>query len=176
MIVDYKRTPFNIGQAIQLEGFKEHEAQPLLQGLTKKVSNPQVFLKEVLGWTSGQPFLTQKLCKLILNYPSPILPDQEAEWIENLVQIKILNNLKSQDQPEHLRTICDRILRSEHQPARLLKLYKQIWQQGKVASFDSLEERELLLSGLVVKHQGCLKVHNRIYKLIFDNSWIDLHT
>jgi GAF domain-containing protein len=176
LITDYKRTPFNIGYAIQLEGFKEHEAQPLLQGLTEKVSNPQVVLKEVLYWTSGQPFLTQKLCQLIRNSSFPISTNQEAEWIENLVQAKILDNWEFQDQPEHLRTVRDRILRSEHQPTQLLKIYKQILQQGEVAAFDSLEERELLLSGLVTKHQGCLKVHNLIYKSIFNSSWVELHT
>ena len=30
LITDHKRTPFNIGQAIQLNGFQVHEAQPLL--------------------------------------------------------------------------------------------------------------------------------------------------
>jgi predicted ATPase/GAF domain-containing protein len=175
LIVDYKRTPFNIGQAIQLEGFKEHEAQPLLQGLTEKVNNPQVLLKEVLGWTNGQPFLTQKLCKLIRNSSSPIPVNQEAEWIENLVQAKILDNWESQDQPEHLRTICDRILRSEHQAARLLEIYKQILQQVEVTAVDSPEERELLLSGLAIKHQGYLKVHNRIYQSIFNSTWVELH-
>lgn len=176
LIVDYKRTPFNIGQAIQLKGFKEYEAQPLLQGLTEKVSHPQVVMKEVLRWTNGQPFLTQKLCKLIRNSSSPIPTNQEVQWVENLVQARILDNWEFQDQPEHLRTIRDRILRSEYQPARLLEIYKQILQQGEVASVDSPEETQLLLSGLVVKHQGCLKVHNRIYKSIFNSSWVKLHT
>lgn len=60
LITDYQRTPFNIGQAIQLEGFKEHEAQPLLLGLTEKVDNPQTILKEVLAWTNGQPLFNPK--------------------------------------------------------------------------------------------------------------------
>jgi PAS domain S-box-containing protein len=175
LINDHKRTPFNIGQAIHLEGFKEHEAQPLLQGLTEKVSNPQVVLKEVLVWTSGQPFLTQKLCKLIRSSSFPIPTNHEAEWIENLVQAQIVENWQLQDQPEHLRTIRDRILKSERQPAWLLELYRKILLQGEVVSVDSPEERELLLSGLVVKQQGSLRVHNRIYKLIFDNRWIELH-
>jgi hypothetical protein len=109
LMTDIQTTPFNIGQAIQLEGFKEHEAQPLLQGLTEKVSNPQIMLKEVLAWTSGQPFLTQKLCKLIRNASSPIPPNGEAEWIENLVRTNIIDNWESQDEPEHLRTIRDRL-------------------------------------------------------------------
>jgi AAA-like domain len=65
LIQDERCTPFNIGQAIELNGFQLHEAQPLVQGLVGKVSNPQGVLEEVLGWTGGQPFLTQKLCKLI---------------------------------------------------------------------------------------------------------------
>ncbi|WP_019503922.1 AAA family ATPase [Pleurocapsa sp. PCC 7319] len=166
LITDYQRTPFNIGQAIQLEGFKEHEAQPLLQGLTEKVENPQTVLKEVLAWTNGQPFLTQKLCRLIRNASSPIPTNREAEWIANLVQTKIIENWESQDEPEHLRTIRDRLFKSQ-QSERLLELYREVLHQGKVASTDSPQEKKLLLSGLLVKQKGILKVQNRIYRTIF---------
>lgn len=175
LISDYKRTPFNIGQAIHLEGFKEHEAQPLLQGLTDKVSNPQVVMKEMLAWTSGQPFLTQKLCQIIRNSSLSVPASSEGEGIKNLVQTQLIENWEFQDQPEHLRTIRDRILKSECSPGKLLKLYQKILYQKEVVSVDSPEEKELLLSGLVVKQQGFLKVHNRIYKLVFDSSWINLH-
>lgn len=47
LIRDKNRPPFNIGQAIELHGFQLHEAQPFLQGLISKVSNPQAVLKEV---------------------------------------------------------------------------------------------------------------------------------
>ncbi len=67
------------------------------------------------------------------------------------------------------------ILKSERQSVRLLELYRQILQLGEVVSVDSPESRELLLSGLVVKQQGSLRVYNRIYELIFDSSWIELH-
>lgn len=174
LITDYKRTPFNIGQAIQLNGFQLYEAQPLLQGLTEKFSNPQMVLKEVLSWTNGQPFLTQKLCKLIRNSSSPIPTNGEAEWIDNLVRANVIENWESQDDPEHLRTIRDRLLKSEHQ-VQLLELYRQILQQGDLVTVDSPVVRELLLSGLMIKQQGSLRVHNRIYELIFDNSWVELH-
>ncbi len=65
LMSDTKTTPFNIGQAIELASFKLHEAQPLLLGLSERVSNPQTLLQEVLNWTGGQPFLTQKVCRLI---------------------------------------------------------------------------------------------------------------
>ncbi|MEM8719587.1 MAG: AAA family ATPase [Cyanobacteria bacterium P01_G01_bin.39] len=166
LITDYQRTPFNIGQAIQLEGFKEHEAQPLLLGLTDKVDNPQTVLKEVLAWTNGQPFLTQKLCQLIRNDSSGVPTNEESEWIANLVQTKIIENWESQDEPEHLRTIRDRLHNSK-QSAQLLELYRQVLDRGEILSNNSLEEKELLLSGIIVKQQGTLRVQNRIYKSIF---------
>jgi len=166
LITDPQRTPFNIGQAIQLQGFQLDEAQPLLYGLTEKVRNPQTVLKEVLFWTNGQPFLTQKICKLIRNSSS--IPTQgEAEWIENLVRTNVIENWSAQDEPEHLRTIRDRILHSEQPTNKLLELYGQILHHKEVVAVDSPEARELLLSGLVIKQQGSLRVHNRIYELVF---------
>jgi PAS domain S-box-containing protein len=174
LITGIQVTPFNIGQSIQLEGFKEHEAQPLLHGLAEKVSNPQTVLKEVLAWTSGQPFLTQKLCQLVRNASSPIPVNGEAEWIENLVQTNIIDNWESQDEPEHLKTIRDRLLKSQ-QSVRLLELYRQVLHQEEVVANDSPEEKELFLSGLVIKQQGVFKVNNRIYESIFDYKWVEQH-
>ncbi|MGK7925128.1 MAG: AAA family ATPase [Spirulina sp.] len=174
LMTNIQTTPFNIGQAIQLEGFKEHEAQPLLQGLAEKVSNPQTVLKEVLAWTNGQPFLTQKLCKLVRTASSPIPPNGEAAWIENLVRTNIIEDWEARDEPEHLRTIRDRLLNSPQSP-RILELYRQVWHQEAVLASDSPEEKELLLSGLAVKREGNLRVNNRIYESIFDRSWLDNH-
>ena len=173
LIRDRKRTPFNIGRSIQLEGFKKHEAQPLLQGLTEKISNPQTILNELLAWTNGQPFLTQKLCQFIRSSSSEIPLNQEAEWIENLVRTNIIDHWESQDEPEHLRTIRDRILHSELGSKPLLDLYQQILDQGSVAAVDSSAEQELILSGLVAQKEGILRVNNRIYASIFNQSWID---
>lgn len=60
----------------------------------------------------------------------------------------------------------DRLLKSK-QSVRLLELYRQILHQGEIIAVDSSEEIELLLSGLVVKQQGKLRVQNRIYESIF---------
>ena len=165
-------TPFNIGQAIHLEGFKEHEAQPLLQGLAEKVSNPQTLLKEVFNWTNGQPFLTQKICKLIRDTSTLIPVNDEAAWLQNLIQTKVIQNWEYQDEPEHLRTIRDRLLKSK-QSAQLLELYRQVLEQEEITLTDSAVERELLLSGLVIKKANSLKVNNRIYRLIFNHRWLN---
>ncbi|MBE9136316.1 AAA-like domain-containing protein [Nodosilinea sp. LEGE 07088] len=66
LIQDNERTPFNIGRSIPLTGFTLAEARPLANGLVGLVANPQVVLTEILRWTGGQPFLTQKLCDLVV--------------------------------------------------------------------------------------------------------------
>ena len=173
LIQDKQRTPFNIGRAIELEGFQLQEAQPLTLGLAKKSSNPEKVLQAVLDWTGGQPFLTQKVCRLILSGESVIPQGSETKWVEDLVRSRIIENWEAQDEPEHLKTIRDRILRSEQSAGRLLGLYQKILQQGEVPADGSSEQMQLRLSGLVVKHQGKLRVYNPIYQFVFNLSWVE---
>ena len=169
LIVDKQRTPFNIGRSIDLTGFKLVEAKsPLTQGLVGTVDNPVTVLQEILDWTGGQPFLTQKLCKLVAEKAESRTPN-----IEQLVQQCIVENWESHDTPPHLRTIRDRIRGSEQHRGRLLGLYQQILQQNAILIDNSPEQMELQLSGLVVKHQGKLSVYNRIYASVFDTTWVE---
>ncbi|MEW6491849.1 MAG: GAF domain-containing protein [Cyanobacteriota bacterium] len=171
LIQDKMRTPFNLGRAIELHGFQLEEAQPLAEGLALVASNPHAVLEAVLDWTGGQPFLTQKLCHLILTSSSSLLSGREAEWVENLVQTRLIENWETQDEPPHLKTIRDRLLRGKRAEP-LLKLYQQILQQGAVVANDSSEHMDLRLSGLVVKRDGTLSVYNRIYQSIFNWNWL----
>jgi predicted ATPase/GAF domain-containing protein/tRNA A-37 threonylcarbamoyl transferase component Bud32 len=172
LVTNIETTPFNIGQLIQLECFKEHEAQPLLHGFAEKSNNPQTLLKEVFSWTSGQPFLTQKLCNIVFQAASPIPMGGEAAWIEQLVRMNVIENWESQDEPEHLKTIRDRLLRSK-KSRQLLELYHQVLTRSEVVTTNSSVVRELLLTGIVVDRQGSLRVNNRIYESIFDRHWVE---
>ena len=173
LIQDKSVTVFNIGKAIELTGFKWEESQPLAKGLRENADNAQAVLREILNWTSGQPFLTQKLCNIVANSEFKITAGSEEETVENLVQSRLIENWEFQDEPEHLRTIRDRVIRSKQGSDRLLKLYEQIWQQGEIPANDSPEQMELRLSGLVVKQNGKLRVSNRICERIFDLSWVN---
>ena len=235
LIADKRRTPFNLGKAIELQGFELHEATPLLLGLEEVVSQPQAILQEVIYWTGGQPFLTQKLCDLITQVAFEttrgkitLPPGTKALWVEQLVRSQIIQNWQSQDEPEHLRTIRDRLLFDEQQAGRLLGIYQQVLQaeealepgsrgaeeQGSSTSLrdaarsllprsgtatlsdrgagergsggeefyplplrsvptdDSREQTQLLLSGLVERHNGYLKIKNPIYRNVFNAQWV----
>jgi WD40 repeat protein len=156
-------------------------------------TSPQSALDRILDWTNGQPFLTQKLCQLMVEHQqNKRLTEQNAESItsadlvDQLVQSRIIHNWKTQDDPEHLRTIRDRIQRDDQHAARLLTLYQQILQFGQTSALeeqrlksnrvkadDSREQIELFLSGLVIQTQGYLQARCAIYEKIFNLTWIE---
>ncbi|NEO29231.1 MAG: CHASE2 domain-containing protein [Symploca sp. SIO3C6] len=228
LMSDPLRTPFNIGQAIALDGFQLAQAQTLAQGLEGYVDNPQLAIKEILSWTGGQPFLTQKLCQLLIKHSvfsshqkqslevsspysrendsqlitindeqltineseeSPYSVD-EKEQIAQIVRKFIIQDWQLQDEPEHLRTIHDRLLAKPQKTCRVLGIYQQILnyrtqelQESErdgnlsltptpVLADESREQVELLLSGLVVNRQGQLVVKNPIYRAVFNADWV----
>lgn len=141
--------------------------------LKEKTQNYKKLITVVLQWTGGQPFLTQKLCKLIVAAQDSPENGAEAEWIEQVVVEQLIEKWESLAELEHLRTIRDRLLRRKQRSLKLLKLYQRILQDSWVPTSDSAEEKELRLSGLVVKQQGKLKVHNRIYERVFCQTWVE---
>jgi len=180
LISNQLRTPFNVGRAIELTGFQLAEAQPLALGLETQAENSQALLEAILSWTGGQPFLTQKVCKLLKNYLNSELTENQKLKIEyspdlvaSLVQKKVIENWEGQDEPEHLKTIRDRILCSEKRATRLLGIYHHILQQNEIPTDDTPQQMELRLTGLVVKKLAKIKVYNQIYKFIFTADWVE---
>ncbi|NJL77794.1 MAG: hypothetical protein HC917_01055 [Richelia sp. SM2_1_7] len=169
LIKDKQRTPFNIGKAINLKGFQLHEVEPLRKGLEGKFAEPQTVMQEILNWTGGQPFLTQKLCQFMVEESEKDNPSS----VEQVARARIIENWELQDEPEHLRMIRSRILRDEERAGYLLDLYQQIRSHGEVVNNDSAEQSELLLSGLVGKQQDKIRVYNLIYQEVFNLNWVE---
>ena len=164
-----QRTPFNIGRGISLQGIQLSEAAPLQQGLEGKVQDPIAVMAEILEWTGGQPFLTQKLCQLVVEHGQDGLPD-----VSQIVKERIIDDWKGQDNPVHLSTIEDRVCTHETYASRMLGLYQQILSEGAIeASGEDETQQQLQLTNLVVKEGGQLRVCNPIYNLVFNRDWTD---
>lgn len=166
------RTPFNIGQRIELTGFSDKEAQPLAQGLKELASNTSAVIRRILAWTGGQPFLTQKICNLIVSDGKSIPHSQESAFIDKLVRDSILNNWENQDNPQHLKTIRQRLLDNESDSRKLLEIYQKILQKQGIYSDNNPETIKLRLSGLVVCRNNKIEVYNPIYKQVFNENWV----
>ena len=174
LIQDKKRTPFNIGHAIALKGFTTSEIAPLSLGISTLSDNPKIVLEEVLNWTNGQPFLTQKICQIIKSKKSHIAKGKETIEISKVVRENILNNWEHQDEPEHLRTIRDRLLSNDKKTTRLLETYRRVF-EDEFLDYDLNVEQimDLRLSGIILESQKHVKVYNEIYKEVFNQAWID---
>lgn len=177
LIKDTRRTPFNIGYAIQLNPFSTKEASKLAVGLNIKVKNldlAEYLIEEILIWTGGQPFLTQKICKSIVDYPDAI-PSQKASlnrWLKELIQVNIIEPWENKNEP-HLLNIFNRVNNSQEPLIKLLKLYISILKSGEIAATNTPEESDLILAGLIVKnYHNKLRVYNRIYALVFNSQWV----
>jgi WD40 repeat protein len=169
LIQDKQRTPFNIGFSIELTGLTFTEAKsPLIPGLQEKVDDPEAVLKEVLKWTGGQPFLTQKLCHIIVQKSLNSQPN-----VAEIVLEYIIKDWEYRDEPEHLRTIRDRLLNDETKAIGMLGLYQRILHEDIQAGSHADRGTDLRLSGLVVKENGYLKVYSSIYKAVFHENWIE---
>lgn len=173
LIADKRRTPFNIGRAIELTGFTLNEAFPLAFGLKGHADNSRATLAQILDWTKGQPFLTQKVCNLLVQSNVLVRAPEEKVLIDRLIQTEIIDDWEAQDNPPHFKTISTRLTANEKQSSGLLGLYQQILNHSAVPIDDLAEERELQLSGIAIKVGDELRVANPIYAEIFDRSWVD---
>ncbi|NER79158.1 MAG: hypothetical protein F6K42_06165 [Leptolyngbya sp. SIO1D8] len=175
LVADARQTPFNIGTAIPLSGFSWTEATPLATGLSGIAQQPEQMLAEVLRWTGGQPFLTQKVCDLLRQEGGHdlIAVGTEASFVQRIVRSRLIYNWEAQDEPEHLRTIRDRLLADENRSGRLLSLYQRLLSQDKVKTDGSNDQAALKLSGIAIEGNCKLQVTNLIYAEVFNADWIN---
>ena len=101
---------------------------------------------------------------------SPIIDNnQETLWLEKLVRSQIIENWEMQDEPQHLKTIRDRLLQSAN-AGSFLQLIATIFQQGQILLDCSEVQRELILTGIVKQKQQYLVSFNPIYQEVFGRA------
>jgi hypothetical protein len=172
LIKDGTRTPFNIGTRVHLTDFTATEAQPLMAGLAPSPDLAAQLLGQVLFWTGGHPYLTQKTCARVAQWcESTWSPSEVPIIVDELIREMFLTEA-GQSTDDNLRFIRDRVLESS-QAVKLLQIYRDI-RQGEILSDNELDLTlaTLKLTGLIKAMDGVLKVRNPIYERVFDESWV----
>jgi hypothetical protein len=78
-----------------------------MKGWENKFKHPEKVMEEIIKFSGGQPFLTQKLCQLMVNESTKLNPD----FVEKVVESQIINYIQSgNDYQEHFTTIRDHLL------------------------------------------------------------------
>lgn len=172
LIKDRRRTPFNIGQRIELSPFSWADAQILKQGLqTAYPEQGEAIFARVFYWTQGHPYLTQTLCRSIVAGKGDYWPDERVD--EQVAKLFLLEEARKET---NLQFVQDSV-RASPQRGRLLGLYRQVYEGQKIREDErSLTQNRLKLFGLVNAERGVLQVSNPIYGHIFNQGWIRANT
>lgn len=169
LIQDRARTPFNIGQRVELSELSLSDAAPLAKTLDiRHPSSGTSILERVFYWTNGHPYLTQKVCAYAVNKD---INYWQNIHVDALVEHSLINE-RADD--ENLKFVQNRV-RGISIPERrqLLRLYRRVRQGERIRDDDrSPIQNQLELTGLVTVVEGYLCVRNRIYQTVFDEWWI----
>jgi len=177
LIKDRSRTPFNIGQRINLGDFSRTGAELLADGLREIYPDEaEAIFTRIFYWTNGHPYLTQKLCLSVIeanhrNSSESVPHDWTDEQVDALVDGLFLSKEASKE--TNLQFVRDYVRNSPVQRP-LLKLYRQVYTGNPVQEDErSLMQNQLRLFGLVRVENNQLKVRNEIYRHVFNLEWIN---
>jgi tetratricopeptide (TPR) repeat protein len=174
LIKDASRTPFNVGQAIDLREFTWADAQPLRQGLTHRYPDQgEVILQRIFYWTNGHPYLTQKLCASVVKSGDGVWSESRVD--ELVGKLFLSEEARNEDNLKFVQRNVEGIKGGQRR--RLLGLYRRVYEEKKVKeNQQSLDQNRLKLFALVGVKNGVLQVRNEIYRRAFNLDWIKANT
>ena len=171
LIKSQHRTPFNVGERLDLEELELTEAQAVFSQALP-VQDPPV-IDQVYNWTGGHPYLTQRVCQAVAR-------DNQTHWtpeeIDGVVA-RLFFSGRSLVEESNLQFVNGRLLASS-QKEQLLRLYQKVYEKKHPVLNDerNLAQTELKLYGLVKTNpEGHLVVRNAIYHHVFNLAWIKQH-
>jgi len=168
--LDPHRTPFNITRAIPLDDFTAQELAPLAALLPTR--GRDALLAEILAWTAGQPYLTQRLAERVAAEPNDAL-DASAQVA---AQVERLFLRGGEHHDPNLAGVARQVGAAGVELPELLSLYRAALRpEGVEADGRSAATTRLLLTGLAtwrsVSGGVRLFVRNRLYARVFDDVW-----
>jgi len=174
LITDPHRTPFNIGQRVDITDFIFDEALPLAEGLDLPPDTARQVLHWIMKWTGGHPYLTQRLCRVIAEQ---YREKWSAEEVDQTVAATFFGKMSEHD--NNLLFVSDMLTRRAPDKDKLgvLSTYRDVRLERQIVRDEEVSpiKAHLKLSGVVKRVEGKLQVRNRIYDHVFDRKWIQEH-
>lgn len=158
-----------IGVRLDLPDFRFDEARPLAEGLGLPEGDAERALYRIFYWTSGHPYLTQKLCQAVARSTVPVSSD---EAVDKLVAARFFTRNAITRETSTSR-VLDGLDRAHELARPALRLYKRIRRERRPKYEAGNSKHELLrVCGLVkVTDERRLVVRNRIYAEVFSHRW-----
>jgi WD40 repeat protein len=159
-------SPFVIGEEIVLSDFTLEEASRLHPGFEIGEEAALGLIERIYTWTSGQPYLTQKLSRAVARRGGRL------EDVERCAQDLFLATNAEQSEPQLAHVSSELARRGPSLRAALLTLRRLGQGVSVQADPSSRAQQRLLVAGVVRRDtEGQLRITNRIYARIFDDRW-----
>ena len=167
LMKDKTRTPFNISKAIYLQPLSLSDAKKILiKGLGGKNVDSFEILTRIFYWTGGHPYLTQKVCLEIQRKEVNRIKD-----IDKTIK-EIFLDKKSTD--HNIQSVEARILKQEKCNLLMLDILLKVLDGEKITiEPNNLVHIYLKLSGILSVNNKLLNYSNKIYKTMFNRTWIN---
>ncbi|MCI0339323.1 MAG: AAA-like domain-containing protein [Acidobacteria bacterium] len=169
LIRDPQRTPFNIGQRVDLGDFTYEEAVPLAKGLNLPPGEAEQTLRWAMKWTNGHPYLTQRLCIEMVDARRSYWTEDD---VDRIVAATFFGVMSEQD--SNLQFVRDMLTKRAPDVDGVLTTYREIL-AGACPVLDeeqSIVKSHLKLSGVVRCEGSELRTRNQIYEMVFDEEWV----
>jgi len=153
LISDSKISPFNVAQRVNLEDFNCEQVGQLVAYLGLPADQTAAVAERIHYWTSGQPYLTQKLCLYLA----------EQDDISDVDAVDVAVDRFFCEDTNHL----PRIVEDMEEDAKLLNYIRQAV-ADRVKFTPSVNPRHFRLAHVigVIKpdERGCCRIRNCIYE------------
>lgn len=156
---------FDIGVSIDPQDFTAEEIKSAAAYFPCSPEAAQDVLRRILYWTGGHPYLTMRICYLLLRGHSSAHCSPDA--VDDIVETALLSCATSDSNLQFVGGMLTA------RGSDVLDAYRKVWNGGKVIYEANPVKDWLRLSGVVRIVNGLLEVRNLIYRTVFDEDWID---
>ncbi|MDH3533769.1 MAG: AAA-like domain-containing protein, partial [Gammaproteobacteria bacterium] len=169
LISEPELSPFNITQPVPLGDFTRDDMDLFLTEINLPKADAKLALDRIYHWTSGQPYLTQKLARAISR--EQLRGDIKGN-VDRIVAQQLTGRAALHNEPL-LSHIHREVVNDAKRREALLNLFGRIRKGVYVATdLGSESQRRLIAIGLVkIDEEGNLVLRNRIFESVFTARW-----
>jgi hypothetical protein len=152
-------SPFNVAESLGISDFQEDEANELTQHLNRlKIPVEEGVHRRIFEWTSGHPYLTQRICELLERRALSGIKEIRVADIDYIVEEHLIR-VDSKDS-----NIVHIVRQASNAGQTTQNLLKDVL-NGKKVFGTRLGTYALSLTGIVAETKGgYYEVRNKIYK------------
>lgn len=161
-------SPFAVSQEIRLGDFSRDDLDAFSMEMNLSRSDAALALDRVYYWTSGHPYLSQKLSRAIARER---ISGNIKEHVDRIAMHQLARAALHSE--PHMSHVHRRVVNDRKNSEALLNIYGRL-RKGIPVNYDpeSKHQRLLLAIGLVVADEnGRLRVRNRLYRAVFTARW-----